>query len=420
MKTSLKIFVYYLIAFVIMFLPRRWFIFGIQSYRLIMLLVIILLLKKIKFCNKFFNIFTVAYITYVSMHYFIDSGIMSFLGFLIDTVGIFVVLYSSIEDSNDFKLFLNVFCKCIAIYSCLCILQIATEINIFDIISGTKPISMVSSVYYRYGLVRTYGSFTNSINNAVFLIMGFWITFYMSKENKYNKKYMFYTILNIIAIITTLSRAPMMIFFISIVLYCLKIGLAKIIITNIKKIIIGTLLIIVLIASFSKLRITLVNFANMFFAIFDESTSTSISSSFGVNANGIGERADLYKWVSEKISEHELLGLGANEEIIFVYKDANGKTREKTSIENQYLKVLAYFGWIGLILFIIFTWIMLIENFKLYKKNKNLFYLITMLIQIEYIACMFTVASIDDMRMYYLILALMFIFSKKERIKQND
>lgn len=416
MKLNLKNVVYVLICAVIMFLPRRWFIFGIQSYRVVSILLLVLLFKKIKINTKFLNVFTVIYIFYTAGYYLFDNGLMSFLGFLIDTLGMFIIIYSAVEDKNDFENFITIFIKCITIYSIFCLIQTFTEFNIFDFISGNKPGVASTSVYYRFGLVRSYASFTTSINNALFLVMGAFLIIYRIEktESKKEKNNVILSFLCVCAaILSTLSRGPMLIFICALLLYLLKKGLINVIIRNIKKIIFVLIILIILFIGIPRVRNATTNFINMFLAIFDDSAVSSISNSFGTNANGIGERALLYKWVNEKIQGNELLGLGPDSTITFKFEDSNNKIRYKTSIENQYLKTLCYFGWIGLISFLIFTIYMLTLNYKLYNKEKKIdFYFFSILTQIVYIIAMFTVASVDDMRMYFLLIGLIFVFYK--------
>ena len=63
MKVSYKQIFYFMICAVLMLLPRRWFIFGIQSYRLLLLLLLFLTIKRIGYSKYFFNIVTILYIT---------------------------------------------------------------------------------------------------------------------------------------------------------------------------------------------------------------------------------------------------------------------------------------------------------------------------------------------------------------------
>lgn len=424
MKFNLKSIIYVLICAVIMFLPRRWFIFGVQSYRIVSILLLILLSKKMKINTKFLNIFTAVYIFYTAGYYLIDNGFMSFLGFLMDTLGIFIIVYSSIDNKDDFEQFFGIFVKCITIYSILCIIQTFTEFNIFDVIARSKPTVAFTSVYYRFGLVRSYGSFTMPINNAVFLSLGVLLILYKMENSKiesHKNKLYFPFVCVCSAIASTLSRSPMIFLVLILILYWMRKGIFKIVIKNIKKILMVLAILIIVFLAFPKIRNIANNFVNMFLAIVDDSARNSISDSFGTNVNGVGERGLLYKWVNEKIQDNPFFGVGPDNGTTFKYRDANNKVRYKTSIENQYLKMLCYFGWGGLIAFVVFTIYMLIYNYKLYCKTREInFYFFSLLMQLYYILIMFCVASIDDMRMYFLTLALLFLNNKFEMEKIDE
>lgn len=424
MKFNLKNIVYVLICAIIMFLPRRWFILGIQSYRIVCILLLILLSKKIKVNTKFMNVFTMTYIFYIAGYYLIDNGFMSFLGFLMDTLGVFIIVYSSINNKEDINQFLSIFVKCITIYSIFCIIQTFTEFNIFDVIAGNKPTVAYTSVYYRFGFVRSYGSFTMPINNAVFLSLGSLIILYEIEnskgESQKNKLYVSFVCV-CFAIASTLSRSPMIFLGIVLILYWMKKGIFRIIIKNINKILMIFLILVVVFLTFPRIREVANNFVNMFLAIVDDSARNSISDSFGTNVNGVGERGLLYKWVSEEIQDNPFLGVGPDNGTTFMYRDANNKVHYKTSIENQYLKMLCYFGWSGLVIFVVFTIYMFVFNYKLYCKTKSTnFYFFSLLMQLYYILIMFCVASIDDMRMYFLLLSLLFLNNKFETEKINE
>lgn len=412
MVISKNKFIYFLICAVIMFLPRRWLIAGIQSYRLIIVFLLFIQGKKIGISKLFFNLFTVIYIFYTSIYYLIDGSIFSCIGFIIDTAGLFTVIYSAISTEEDFKLFFKIFIRCIILYSILCIIQTFTEFNIFDIIAGCKPSVALTSVYYRFGFVRSYGSFTTSINNALFLVMASYLILYqisVESDVKIKKKYLRGYLIVVLAILSTISRVPLFLYFISIIFYFIKKGLFNIIFKNLRKVIIVAIIIMTIFVGVPQIRNITTNFINMFVAVFDDSTSERISKDFGVNVDGIGQRLLLFQWVEDTIENNKLLGVGPSKEVIFYYKDEWNKTRVKTSIENNYLKTLCYFGYIGLLVYLIFTINMIWFNIKRLKKRKLDFYYIVFIIQVVYIIGIFNATSVDDMRMYFMVLAMMYI-----------
>lgn len=418
MKVSYKQIFYLMICAVLMFLPRRWFVLGIQSYRLVLLLLL-LSIKRIDHSKSFFNCVTILYTAYISVYYLSDSGLMSFLGFVIDTVGMFIVVYSNIQSKGELQSFLDIFVKSTALYSMLCIIQTFTGFNIFDIIAGAKSGVASTAVYYRFGLVRCYGSFTTSINNALFLVLSVCIILYKidcETNKRKKKKNIIALVLACCATVATLSRFPIMLLVFVFIAWLLKKGILQLLFKNIAKIIVVISIICMVFAFSQSMRNITTNFTNMFVAIFDTSAQKDISGSFGVNASGVGERVLLYNWVREKIRGNEVFGVGPEADIVFKYTDEWNKVREKTSIENQYLKMLSYFGYVGLILFIMFTIVVLIYSIKRLKYDSKRvfdFWYMTLVAQISYIICMFSVASVDDMRTYFMIIGCMYIVGEK-------
>lgn len=424
MKITYKQFFYFLICAVLMYLPRRWFILGIQSYRLILLLLLVYTIKKLRFNKSFFNLFTLLYIFYITLYYLIDAGIMSAFGFLLDTAGFFILIYSNVNSRYDIRLLLKVFSNCVCVYSVLCIIQTFTGINIFDIVSGTSFESLPN--YYRFGLVRSYGSFNTSINNALFLVMASCVLLFMyenTSEKRTRKTYLIKYVLCIAAICACMSRAPILVLVLVWVLYLAKKGLFRFIYQNFLKIILLFVLALVLLVSSATVRNASTNFVNMFMAIFNDDASDSISSSFGVNVDGVGQRMILYNWVGQKVKGHEIIGLGPSSDPEFKYVDEWNKLRVKTSLENHYLKMLYNFGAIGMILFICFTLKMFRCTYK--KQNKDekrsiSFQYMAILAEIAYAVCIFTVASVDDMRMYYFIICIAVLLNTKLDLSNEE
>lgn len=420
MRISYRQLFYFMICAVLMFLPRRWFIFGVQSYRLVILILLFISCKRLRFSKNFFNVVTIVYIGYVAGYYLLDSGIMSFLGFAIDTIGLFVLMDSNIRSESDLQCFFDVFVKCVVVYSICCIVQTLTEFNIFDVIAGVKSGVASTAVYYRFGMVRSYGSFTTSINNALFLDMAVCIILYKFENavGRAKKRNMGLAIVVTIAgVISTLSRFPLLMLAFILVCWSIKKGLLNLLYRNALKVCASLVIIVLVFIGSESVRSYSSNFVNMFLAVFNDSAQTAISDSFGVNAGGVGERLLLYVWVQDEIEGKELFGVGPAADIVFRYTDEWNKVREKTSIENQYLKMLSYFGYVGLTLYILFIASMLIYNAKKLKygdKGVFDFWYMSFVAQLTYVICTFTVASVDDMRTYFLIIAGVFIMARNQ------
>lgn len=352
-KLNIKELMLSLLAIFVMFLPRKWEIMGIFSFRVFILLVLFLgfFLLHGRFRVKGFttNPFFLLYISYYCIRYVLAGEIISMLGFLTDTVILYVLFITTMSEEKNLSLYIHLFLNVVSIYCILCIIETFTGFNIWNalgIVNGNSSI--------RYGLHRAYGSFTTSINNGVFLMLCFPFVFY---ERSIKNRQQFAKRINILiwlALICTLSRAPILMSVLLHIIWLWKDG----IIVFIKKhfIAIGTILLLVFVlAQIEPTKTVFRGFINMFIAIFDEDTASNLSGSFGVNANGIGHRFYLYEWVWQSvIAANKWIGVGPNTIFNYSFVASQGSTHIKNSIENQYLAVLYRFGIIGLLITVIF------------------------------------------------------------------
>lgn len=417
LRKSLDKYLIFLSAVLIMFLPRRLYVGGVFSFRAVILCLLLLYIvqhKAIKFPKAIGMPLMIVYFIYSILNYFVTFQIASGIGFLVDSVVLICLITSLIRDRDSLDYFLDVFIYMLAIYDLLGLIETFTGINVYDCIAGSSAIQSV-----RFGLTRFCGAGLVSSNNANFLLLASILIIYRiincGSKKKKNRFILIY-ILNTIALLFTLTRASIILFIALQFIWLIKAGLFRFIQRHFLKIVPSIILFFIVIIFVPQINIMVTNFTTMFQAIFDASTADSISTSFGSNAQGTGERLQLYEWVSQQIEGSELFGKGANTPFIQEYTTWYGKRVVKNSLENHYLIMYYQLGAVGLITFVGHYIYMIYYALKVgkeykkarIKKESSKWNLSTMIAWglILMVPAMFVTGLFDELRMIYLMFAL--------------
>lgn len=412
-RKSLNRYLILFAAIFIMFLPRRIYIAGVFSFRAIILgifLLVALKYRKITVPRIVSSPFTLIYILYSFAYYCITGQITSGIGFLVDTLILICLMASLIRDEFRFDYFIDCFIIMLTVYDIMGIIETLTGFNIYDVISGDSSGSSI-----RFGLTRFCGAGLVSSNNANFLLLASIIVLYRilhCDDEKKRKRYIAIYVLNAIALCCTLTRAPIMLFFALQVVWLAKAGVFRLLNRYFLWIIIAAVVVVVMIVFVPQINTIVTNFTAMFEALFNASTADSISSSFGSNARGTGERLQLYEWVTQQIKGSEIFGKGPNTAFMQEWTTSYGVRVTKNSLENHYLMVLYQFGAVGLVTFICHFLYMLFSIshlgkcvFRQQADKWNICNMVSWGI-ITMIPAMFVTGLFDELRMLYIMIAL--------------
>lgn len=420
----------FLAAVLIMFLPRRIYIVGIFSFRAIILglfLIYVLRCGKIKFPRALRNILMIVYFIYSFLNYFFTFQISSGIGFLVDNVILIMLLTSLLTSREYLEYFLDTFCGMLAIYAVLGVFESLTGINFYDVIASTSAIQSV-----RFGLTRFCGAGLVSSNNANFLLLSSVLVMYriINTDGKKKKCLIGVYILNALALCSTLTRASILLFVALQCVWLIKAGVLRFINRHFISVSISVLVVLILICFVPQVNEIVTNFAAMFQAIFDSATADSIGAFFGSNAQGSGERLQLYDWVSQHMVGKELFGNGANTPFIHEWTTWYGVRVTKISLENHYLMMYYQLGIVGLVTFLGHYFFMFLYTRKIERiRNKseasldssswNLANMVKWGILVM-IPAMFVTALFDELRMIYLMFALVISYGnilREENLK---
>ena len=383
--------------------PRRWEILGVFSYRWLIILSFFtgafVFHKEVNL--SFFNKtpLYVLMILALGTNYLINGEIVSLFGYLVDNVLLIMVLDSFISDKDDADLFCCLFCKVLAIYCLLCVIEMITGFNIWSLFTNVS-----SNDALRFGLHRAFGSYTTPINNGAFLLLTFPISFYVLNYTKMKSLGRWTIVLTWIALLATLSRAPILAAIILNVVFVWKNGIVKFIKNNWRKLLIFICLIIVMFLLPTTRRV-LTNFVYMFIAIFDSNVAADISYSFGQNVAGIGHRISLYSWVWDSLN-NKWIGNGANSYFVYDFITTQGSLHTKQSIENYYLAILYKFGIIGLVFVGLFFLDTINKYRRIVKKTHSEFIKYSFVTTIVYFLVLFSVSAVDEYRVFLILIIL--------------
>lgn len=415
-RRSLNDYLILMAAVLIMFLPRRIYIAGVFSFRAVILLIFLLYVlthESIRFPKVVRSAPVILYLLYTFLNYFFTWQIVSGIGFLVDTLILICIITSIIRNKRDLISFIDCFIVMLTVYDILGIVETVTSLNIYDMISGSTALSKV-----RFGLTRFCGAGLVSNNNANFLLLASILVLYRvlhCDSIKKKRKLIAVYVLNAIALSCTLTRASILLFFALQVVWLIKAGLLRFIRRYFLKI---TIIVAVsaVIVFVPQVNTIMSSFFSMFQALIDTATADSISSAFGSNAQGAGERLQLYTWVAQQIEGSEIFGKGANTPFIQERVTSYGKTVIKKSLENHYLIVYYQFGIVGLVTFIAHYLYLLFHTAKAGMKYKRLnivanrggwnFCTMVFWDAAIMIPAMFVTGLFDELRMLYLMIAL--------------
>lgn len=412
MTISKKNFVLGGLAIFVMFLPRRLELMGMYSFRLVIVSFLILgffiMQKQIRISGIFKRPGYILYILMLCGQYICHGEIVSLIGYLADICFLYLLLNSFIENKIDLDFYVKVFLKILVIYCIQCIFETLTGINIWSFFG------VGISEYQRYGFYRCYGAFTTPINNGVFLFLTFPLIWYAKEYCKEKKLVKICNFFVWIALICTLSRAPILGALLIHILIVWRTGIVVFIKKNFLKIIVIAFFGTLAIATIPSISRATTAFVNMFLAIINPEIANSIADSFGKNAVGIGQRNNLYAWVWETVKNQKWFGMGPNAKFAYDWEVNSGYIATKTSIENFYLATLYRFGIVGLISLIIFFFGEIISilrkinrsNKLQLNKEKTTFEFKIFFTIIIYFIVLTTVSAMDDYKMLFILILL--------------
>lgn len=339
-----------------------------------------------------------------------------FLKFATFTMLYFVFPYILIELTNSERRFFHAIDVVINAGFIMAILGIIESVLGFNFFQLFAKSGMEFFYEVRYGLLRIMGTFGQPISYGIFHVFITMLVIYRISTNDSKKEYLYLVyIMSTLNIFLSVSRTPILMYVFSSILllyssskknflnYCL-VGVVLICMGNI---------------IFNYLGIEIPLISDLIQVI---KTFSSNSDGITSNGEGIGNRLELFRWVSESMGNNWILGNGFNTPFEYeVYE-----WQIKTSIENHYLNIMWYMGVSGLVLLILSYINILIEaNAIKWKKRKlsmenNLSFLqIASIVFISYFVGLLGVQETDTARIFTVYVTFLICYKKIGRYAET-
>lgn len=312
-----------------------------------------------------------------------------------------------------------------AILSVLAIIETLTGFNIFMLLNNSGAAVLDIK---RMGLFRAKSFTYQAITFGNYLLLVSVLCVYRivnCDDAKRIKKFKRMYILLWMAVFCTISRSSIIFFVLCQILLGLALGFGKLI----KKIVVVIACLVVVYIFYFKILGNddsfIRTFTYMLLSVFDESYGAEIS---GV-ANAAGNRTDLYKWIWDATQGHRIMGMGPSS--VFSHDITYGSalysaTITKTSIEVEYLKCLYHYGFVGLILKVIFMITLLVSCLKNGMRDKRTgqkklsLELALGIGFLVYFLSFFTVMQDTESRTFYIMVFIFFAYQRINRRMQKE
>lgn len=401
-------------------IPARGRLFGFPAMANLVLLVCFagqfLLSKKIVQDIPRFCVVYIWISVFGILIHFTDRGLVDNVISVLKVIAPFYIIQVGITTMEQFMTMLKFIVKAFAVYGLFGIVETLTLVNVFDKITGTQVVYEHANSL-RFGLARNRGMADVSINNGMLLCLvlcvAAYVLIYASKKER--KWYQVCYIIIFVDTFLTLSRAIWMELVITqiFIFFVLAPKSKWKVVKKILLICMGGALLLLLIKPEMLKKITYI-FTEMFSSTYDAVSGSDTAESSEMSY-GVGHRFLLWKWVWEKTQGYLLFGTGYA--IPFVY--IASPTYVKKSIEVMWLYMLYHVGFVGLFGYIIFQIGCIVHTIKghirekrIFEEKKVTFNYVMLVATVAYFITQFSCSAFEDMKFYYIMLALTFVYNK--------
>ena len=380
--------------------------------------------------NAFFWIYLLVY----SVQALIDTSLVKAIAYIIAQLTVCLIVYTEMRKRKIFVEALHMLVYAAGILSVIGLVEEVTRTNIFHIISRLPSSSFCTEI--RLGIYRIETSFSHPIVYCAYLCFIAGLLNYLINNEIEKKRRRIFRIIYILVIINallTMSRSTLFVLLLEQMILGYMTGGIKFS----KKILLALAFLIFILVISSALGLSYISKIKdiwyMFLAIFNDNYSSMYSTSFGMNESGIGNRLELFTWVADAVKGHELFGMGTSANFAYSVKAVESTwnysyTWTKTSIENEYLYNYFIHGLVGILTFVLNICGVIIYAIKTNKiskpytaniegivENKMTFPKVMTILLIGYGISLFSVRSSDNVRMFNILICILFTYNYKLR-----
>lgn len=319
-------------------------------------------------------------------------SVRGLLNVVIDYLLVMVPLLDYFTTKERVEDGLELILKC-SMVMCVCGLSdFITQKNIFSFLFIGSELDSTPDLQMRGAFARSEATFAHAIPFGIYLSVNALIALYFynkTKENKY--KYMF--ILLMVTLMTTISRAPILIFLIGVLIFLGMMGFKKVVTGVIRSIIVVSVMLVVLYFVSPNAFNSISFISNTVLGVFFEN-ALQRAGAFE-NANPFAYRLSLYSSIGNILSGNWIFGNG-NVIQSFYYG-----SYLHSSIDNAYLAWLVRYGIVGLLANVIPLVGAIIISFR--RRMKDNIFILSFVITLMFMLNWFSVARLSEARLWSII-----------------
>lgn len=366
------------------------------------------------------------YMIVYSLQALSDTSLVKAVAYITAQLFVCLILFSEIYRQDILDEALDMMIYAGGMLSVTGILEEITKTNIFHIISGLPANSFYIEI--RLGIYRIETSFSHPIVYCAYLCFIAGILVYRLSRLDNQKQVMLFRGIYVLVLLNalfTMSRSTLIVLFVEQLVLLYKVGLLRFD----KKMLVGVTAAAVLVClatvASSSIMEKIKDVWYMFLSLLDSSYAALYSTSFGLNADAVGNRMDLFSWVTETVRGNEFFGMGTSAEFAYTVHAIEPTwgyeyTWIKDSIENEYLYNYFIHGIVGLVTFIVCMIGSIFYAFKVTRLEKSLedsdeinkkdlsFSEVILVLLIGYAFTLFFVRSSDNVRVFNVLMCLIF------------
>ena len=338
-----------------------------------------------------------------NMYHFSVSGL---LNVVIDYLLVMVPLLDYFTTKERVEDGLELILKC-SMVMCICGLSdFITKHNIFSFLFNGSELDSTPDLQMRGAFARSEATFAHAIPFGIYLSVNALIALYFynkTKENKY--KYMFFLL--IITLLTTISRAPILISLVGLLMFLGMMGFKKVVTGVIRGVAVVAVLMVILYLVLPDAFNSISFIGNAVLGIFSEN-ALQRAGAFE-NANPFAYRLSLYSSIGNILSGNWLFGNG-NVTQSFYYG-----SYLHSSIDNAYLAWLVRYGIVGFLANVIPLVGAIIISFR--RRSKDNIFILFFVITLMFMLNWFAVARLSEARLWSIIFLMVWGLRSKNASK---
>ena len=347
--------------------------------------------------------------------------------FFVQTFGLYIAFMPLIKQRVSFLSCIRALVYTSGVVAVFGIVEEIVGFNIFSLLNNTNAALNYNSA--RFGMTRIISYSAQTIVYGLYIMFCMVLILYLlqfdSKKAERIKLKTIYVLLWI-NLLLTFSRSSIIAAVIAQILFWVLSSERHKVLKTFKWLAILAFGLGMMYLIFPQIRELLSNSLWMILALFDDKYTSLISGTFGENLGGVGNRIDLYQWVSSSMPGHWLFGYGVHTPFEYEFKNSNGMYSwyaTKKGIEVQYLNLLYHKGLLGMIsetvVYIALLFTSFVSRRKASWEVKTGFNTVVFSVLFSYFLAFFSVNQSSDVYIFYIFVLLYLGYNRFKKYEED-